>query len=242
MPEQIKILSSRRAYEFGADKLRLTILSAQQVQQQILQTFQFQAAQTGTPPETFGPVPQTTPPGLLFLLGSLVSPNGEVLPIRILAFEPRRVVLDVVGPSSSIDLVYETLEQLLNNLTTPDGSAVLGKPDTILDFSEVTAHLSFQPDAGLIPGLNALFTKVLGAEDSEQQAISVPIYTAQLHATHEEFPGAKNTNKGFLQFTLRAGTKVDERIYFSGAPLTSDAHIAYLAELEALLSKKRASR
>lgn len=239
MPEQIKVLSSRRAYEFGADNLRLTILSAQQVQQQLLHTFRFQAAQTGTPPETFGTVPQTAPPGLVFALGEWTAHEGEVLPIRVLAFEPRRIVVDVAGPSSSMDTFYEALVHVLNSVPTPDGSLVVGTPNAILDYSEITAHLSFAPDAGLVPGLNALMAKALGADAS---AVSIPIYTAQLHTGDEEFPGAKNLSKGFLQFTLRAGTKVEDNIYFSGAPLSSGAHIAYLGELEALLSKKRANR
>src|SRR5258708_3755498 len=102
MPEQIAVLTSRRAYEFAADQLRLTILSTQPVYSQMQQAFQFQAVQVGTPQETFGPVPQTSPPGLVFGLGAAVSPEGQVIPIRALVFEPRRIVLDVAGPSQSV--------------------------------------------------------------------------------------------------------------------------------------------
>lgn len=238
MPTQITILSSRRAYEFGPDKLRLTVLSAQAVRQQILQTFQFQAAQVGTPPETFGPVPLTTPPGLVFGMGTWVSPNGQVIPIRLLIFEPRRVVIETAGPSSSIDAVYDALRQLLDQLSAPDGSPVIDRPEQTADYSEITAHLSFDPDVGLVPGLNSLFAKVLGADTAERPLISVPVYTAQSQAAGDEFPGAKNVSKGFVQFTLRAGTRPEERIYFSAAPLSSEAHVQYLADLEALLSKK----
>ena len=69
MLEQVKILTSRRAYEFGADAIRLSTLSIQPIQQQIQQLFGFQSSTIGSPIPTFGAVPATYPPGIVFNLG-----------------------------------------------------------------------------------------------------------------------------------------------------------------------------
>ena len=43
-------------------------------------------------------------------------------------------------------------------------------------------------------------------------------------------------NVFIFTFTLRSGTRPDEHIYFSGAPLDSEAHLAYLTELATALT------
>src|SRR5437763_4286557 len=69
MLEQVKILTSRRAYEFGADTIRLSMLSIQPIQQQIQQLFGFQSSAIGSPLPTFGAVPATYPQELFSIWG-----------------------------------------------------------------------------------------------------------------------------------------------------------------------------
>ncbi len=87
MLEQVKILTSRRAYEFEADAIRLSMVSIQPIQQQIQQLFRFQSSVIGSPMATFGVVPLTYPPGIVFNLGAWVHQEKYIVPIRFLHFE-----------------------------------------------------------------------------------------------------------------------------------------------------------
>src|SRR5229473_6611130 len=110
MLEHVKLLSSRRAYEFRTDNLRLSMLSIKPVQEQIQQLFQFQASVMGTPMATFGDVPIAYPPGFVFDMGVWISQQDkQLIPIRLLHFEQRRIVIDVTGPSSAITAIFEQL-------------------------------------------------------------------------------------------------------------------------------------
>src|SRR6185503_13027993 len=120
MLEEIKILSSRRAYEFRQDDLRLTMLSTKMVQQQFQELFQFQASMMGSPSPTFGDVPATYPPGFVFDMGVWVSPEQQPVPIRFLHFEQRRIVIDVAGSSESITAIFEQVKSFFSALHAPD--------------------------------------------------------------------------------------------------------------------------
>ncbi len=139
MPEQVKVLASRRAYEFSPDSLRLTMLSVQVVQQQIQQLFGFQSVAIGSPIPTFGEVPATYPPGVVFNLGVWIHQEEHIVPIRFLHFEQNRIVIDIAGPTAAIDEIAERLFHFLSGLRSPDGSPVVGGPERILNYSEITA-------------------------------------------------------------------------------------------------------
>jgi len=52
----------------------------------IQQLFQFQLATIGSPLPTFGDVPATFPPGVVFDHGVALSPGDRMVPIRLLHF------------------------------------------------------------------------------------------------------------------------------------------------------------
>src|SRR6266481_2653164 len=107
MLEQIKILSSRRAYEFQQDDLRLSVVSARPVQQQFQELFRLQTSAMGSPSPTFGEVPATYPPGFVFDMGIWISPGEQLVPIRFLHFEQYRIVIDVAGTSDALTPIFE---------------------------------------------------------------------------------------------------------------------------------------
>jgi hypothetical protein len=237
MLEQVKILSSRRAYEFRPDDLRLTMLSIKPVQEQIQQLFHFQLATMGTPIATFGDVPLTYPPGFVFNMGSWLSPDRQPVPIRFLHFEQRRIVIDVSGSSSAIDAIFEQLQHFLSELQAPDRSPVIGEPERILDYSEITARFQFSLDAFFVPPLRKLFTRATGASARSKGLVLVPTVVIKAHPHEQELPAivAPNDFQSFT-FALRGGTRPEEKIYCSSAPLDSEAHLAYLTELDAALT------
>jgi hypothetical protein len=77
---------------------------------------------------TFGPIENTIPPAVVCDIGAVSFPEGSATPIRFIHFESRRVVIDIAGPSSRIDVVFEQLQQILAMVAVPDGSAAMGTP------------------------------------------------------------------------------------------------------------------
>lgn len=233
MLEQIKVLSSRRAYEFRQDDIRLTTLSTKLVQQQFQELFHFQTSAMGQPAPTFGDVPATYPPGFVFDMGTWLVSDDQLVPIRFLHFEQRRIVIDVAGPSSAITDIYERIKQFFEDLHAPDGSPVIGEPERILEYSEITARYPFALDALIAEPFRKLLTVHL-PDSSKGDGVMIPSFSVRICPSDKELAGVPSANDvGSLTFTLRSGTQPQEHIYFSGAPLDSETHLSYLQELEA---------
>jgi hypothetical protein len=239
MLEQIKILTSRRAYEFHADDLRLSTLSLKPVQDQIQQLFQFQATIMGQPMPTFGEVPATYPPGMVFDMGTLVSPNEQLIPIRFLHFEQRRIVIDVAGPSSAITTIFERLQQFLSGLQAADGSPVIGTSQRTLDYSEITAQFPFSLESLLALPLRKFFSKAVNASAENNRLVLLPTFAAQSYSDNQEIAAAATPGDPYaFTFVSRPGTKPEEHIYLSAAPLDSETHLSSLNELESSLDSE----
>ncbi len=236
MLEQIKILTSRRAYEFHIDDLRLSALSTRLAQEQIQNLFQFQTAMMGSPAPTFGDVPATYPPGFVFDIGVWISPDQQLVPIRFLHFEQRRIVIDVAGPSSAITAIFERLREFFSELHASDGSPVIGEPEHILDYSEITAKYPFSLETIIAEPFRKVIRTSLDKK-REKNEVMLPTFSVQFFPTNQELVAIPSPNdvRAFT-FALRAGTQPQERIYFSGAPLDSDAHLNYLNKLEKALT------
>jgi hypothetical protein len=236
MLEQVKLLASRRAYEFRSDDLRLSTLSIKPMQEQIQRLFQFQTAVMGSPMATFGEVPATYPPGFVFNMGMWISEEKQIIPIRLLHFEQRRIVIDVAGPSSAIAAIYENLRHFLSELQAPDGSPIVNEPERVLDYSVISAQFPFSMEAIFAPPLRKLFTKVISTNDSSEESALLSTIVIQKHPARQEIARLANPEDSHaFTFGPRVGTRPEEHIYLSGAPLDSEAHLSYLIELEAVL-------
>ena len=62
----------------------------------------------------------------------------------------------------------------------------------------------------------------------------IPSFMFQAFAHNEEFEVALDPHS--FSLTLRAGTNVDQYIYYSIAPLDSEEHLLYLRALEEALT------
>ncbi len=61
----------------------------------------------------------------------------------------------------------------------------------------------------------------------------IPTFSVQFYPAEQELAHVPSINDiHALTLALRAGTKPQEHIYFSGAPLDSETHLRYLDELE----------
>jgi hypothetical protein len=239
----VVILSSRRAYEFPPDRIRLTMLSTPPVMERIRQAFAFQSAVVGTPMATFGDVLATYPPGVVFDNGMLVTENGLVAPVRFLHFESRRVVIDMAGQSSLTEAVFDRIRLILSDIQAPDGQPALGAYDAILEYSEITAAFDFDLTDLLRPGLLDLFERVMDTSRQTFPTAILPTIQLQKHPLEAEYPGPiLSAQSAAIQIALRAGHRADSHTYFSAAPLDSEAHLAYLTELEAVATNRPASK
>jgi hypothetical protein len=235
--EQLKILTARRAYEFRPDDLRLSVLSVVQVHQQIQQLFSFQVAAVGTPQQTFGPVPNTMPPGLVLDFGATQTPENIPTPMRFLHFEPQRIVIDVAGPSSAIDWTYEQLQRVLTAMQAPDGSPVLGEPERVREYSEISVHLGFGFEK-LVGGPVFELAQKTFAED-HREVLPMGVKFDAVDPDNKVEPGRiglHSYSRG-NSIELRAGTRPEDKVFLSVAELPTDQHIAWLESLEREVNK-----
>jgi hypothetical protein len=204
------------------------------MQEQIAQLFQFQMAVMGTPIATFGEVPATYPPGFVFNMGTWISEENQVIPIRFLHFEQRRIVIDVAGPSSAITAIFERLRHFLSPLRAADGSPIVGEPERVLDQTVISAQFPFPLDAMIAPPLRKLFAGVIGTNvDSEETALLSTFVLQKYPAEQTIAKVASPEESNTITLGPRAGTRPEEHIYLSSAPLDSEVHLSYLNELEA---------
>jgi hypothetical protein len=229
--EHARVLTARRAYEFEPDDLRLSVLSAPQAQQQIGQLFNFQVVQIGTPMPTFGPIPATIPPGAVFNYGGALTSEGEV-PIRFLHIEPNRIVLDVAGGVSAIEQVYDQLQEALSQIHDLDGSPVVGKPISQSDYSEISKKMRFDAEKLLIEPLRRLVQETF----SEKEDLRVAPATINFIVVGSAQP-LKDLSQG-PSLQVRAGTRLEDRVFLSTAFLNADEHIAWLEALDAELGSE----
>ena len=231
MPEDITFLTGRRAYEFRPDDLRLSTVSIKPIPDAIQELFSFQSSTIGSPMPTFGDVQLTIPPGIVFNTGAWKSPENKFASIRFLHFEPRRIVIDVAGSSAALTPIFEQLQQFLAGIQTADGSPLIGKPQSVVDYSEISAHFSFPLDAVISQPLRKILSGIV------KEPVLIPTLIMQSFSSGQALSGTAIIND-LHAFTLapRAGTKPEDHIYFSGAPLDSEAHLSYLNDLEAALT------
>lgn len=239
MVTNVKLLSARRAYEFRSNDLRLTVLTIPAVQSAIQQRFNFQQAEIAKPPVTFGLVPDSFPPGLAFSLGVVEAGEKPGTFIRYLFVEPLRIVLDLAGPSSAIDIAFSQLRDLLADTRAPDGHPVLGEPARALERTDISAHFDFPLAAVLSPRLRALVKNTLGVSEARSSSVLIPNLSIGTLSRDSTYPGTSPLPEpDAFQLQLRSGYPPDSGEYFSSAPLDTDRHLAYLEELDAALATR----
>jgi len=239
MPDRVTILSSRRAYEFAPDAIRLTMLTTIEVQRVIRDAFGFHQSTVGTPMETFGPVPPTLPPGVVFDNGSMVTEGEQIVPIRFLIFESQRIVVDVAASSDTIDMFWSHLIEITAGLQAPDGNPVIGTPTRTLDYSQISAHLQFRYES-LLPQPLINVEKGLASHFPDSASWS---FIPSISLTFSQTGGAFSSTPQHRIFRLepRAGERIDAQIYFSSAPFPSRSHLWYLEQIESGLSGSNSS-
>jgi len=214
------ILSSRRAYEYPMDGIRLSVLCTTPVQEQIRKAFAFQSVEVGAPPGIFGEIPPTSPPVLVFQVGEIEA-DGSIVPIRSLMFDARRIVVDVAGPSIVLDRVKKRVEQIVKRLSAPDGRPILTAPTSVADQSDVVFDAELPASLGLNP-------VVWTALKSGLPASLTPALSLTLRSLPSDYFGLTWT---VFLLEPRADSRLSEHHWFSSAPLSTELHASYLERL-----------
>lgn len=230
------ILSARRAYEFKLDDLRLSLLSSANVVSWFQESFVASGAQIGTPIPTFGEVAQTFPPGIVVVLGSIAIEGKESVPLRALNFEANRIVIDVSGPSATIDVVFERLKIGLEDLKTQEGVPAIGTPVRQRDYSDIrwpagTWDLDRLVNPPVLQALRGRFPSQPGSD----ARMSVPSLRLNMPRVAEPYPGQGTPDYEAVYIDLRSGTDAEDRAVFSSAPLATDAHLDLIEQLSEIL-------
>ena len=233
---EYRILTARRAYDFRPDELRLTVLSVAEVHQLVQRFFSFQVVQVAPPMPTFGPIPNTLPPGIVFDYGTTQTPDESPTPIRFMHFEPQRIVIDVAGPSSAIDWTFKQLRNLLAKTQAPDGTPAIGVPEKMHDYSEISVRCNFGFDDLVDGPLLELAQETFGEDGRAVLPLSIKFRATD--PSEKVFPaniGNINTSQGQL-FEFRAGTRPEEGAFYSATELPTDQHRAWFEALDQRLS------
>ncbi len=224
--DRLSVLSARRAYEFRVDDIRLSMLSTSDLNEALRAAFKFESVTVGAPPALFGEVQNTFPPGLMCQLGEIRTSIGPI-PIRALMFDSIRMVIDIAGPSSAIEAVMRAVVDVLSGHSAPDGQPVVGEPISTADQSDLTFHADFPLSMGVAP-------RVLGAIETRAPGTTLVSTMTVRPNRGNVFPSSPET--AFI-LEPRAGSNLSDHHWFSSAPLDSDSHAAYLADVtEALVA------
>ncbi len=237
--QRATIPTAQRVYEFRPEGLRLSLMTMAHVHPAISATFGFQAAQIGTPSPVAGPVPLTIPPGLVFNYGATRPIDGVPTPIRFLHIEARRIVFNVAGPSSAIDVAFEQLLEAVSAFPSPDGSPVIDVPERVQDYSEITRPAVYRPEALLSAQLRELIQPAFQEAYPEVAIAMSPSIRVTMFNPNGEYDGLPQTGTGIMfAYELRAGSRFDDQTYFSAASLPTDAHLALRDRVEAVLREQ----
>jgi hypothetical protein len=200
----------------------------------------FQAVAITTPPATFGPVPNTLPPGVVYQGGFWVMPDdAQMVPIRFLHFEPQRIVIDVAGPSTALEGIYQRIREEVSPITAPDGHPIIGTPVRVLRVSELSVPIPIELAAILSPGLGELITRYLPGADRGEGRTLAPTLQVRSVPSDQPYPGDAPSMDGHtFSISTRTSTTPDQHDLFSTAPLETEKHIQLVNELVALLSPR----
>jgi hypothetical protein len=231
VPEDVRLITARRAYEFRPDEIGLATLQVAETRGKIQAAFGFQAANNGVVPGLFGPmVIQLPQQGIVFQNGTLLV-NDRPIPIRLIQIEPTRIVIDVMASSTVIASVFEHLVGVLADVRTPDGHAIIGEPSRVRDFSELSGRFRFSLKDLFPPAVFEAFRQGLGNE----AGTPVPAIFFENLPDEQPYGGIPDVQSTIVRFAPRAGYKLADQVYYSGALVDTEAHRKYLERLEAAI-------
>ena len=232
MTLELTAISARRAYEYGIDSIRLSVICTEAVQANLIEAFKFKSAEVAIPQSTFGETQLTTPPGLVLQVGEANARDGQVVPIRALMFDSVRIVIDIAAPSEFIDEIAARVFEVLSGHTAPDGRSLLGEPIAVRDQSDLVFELRLPVTLGVADPVWRVIARHIPSGYA-------PAVTLLIRASVTGIFGG--AGEAFV-LEPRGGSRIGANSWFSSAPLPSAAHGSYVKELVAAVSGRARAR
>lgn len=160
--------------------------------------------------------------------------------VKKLEIRERKIVFSLEGTSQDAEGFFEELDEFLMDLSDIEGhlSPVLKSQE-----SEIIAKLDFSIEDLLSPAYLAFVRTAVERETSldiaEASVRPVALKFRVDYLLQDESIQEQNISLSSKEFSVepRKGTLLADRIFYSKAPLDTDAHARLLEELEATLSQ-----
>jgi hypothetical protein len=179
--------------------------------------------------------------------GGDVQDGTRFIVVNSLQINPQRMVLDVAADSASANLAFQAVAAVFAQLGRAFGGVEAEEPLVFTEETTCIARLAFQWEELLSEKFaDFVSAKVLPQASTRDGDASVSGLQLRLLIKYD----AKNAalkdhnvflgNKGLI-VEPRENLPLSERTYFTSSPLSSDAHLRLLGELESSLSGDRQS-
>lgn len=179
--------------------------------------------------------------GINFNNGLYVTESGREISIENLTIESRKINIQVESSSESADAFYDIVKKYLFNLAEITQEDFL-VPVVAVDETELISELQFFP--------HDLFSKLLYEQISDNlltkasnEIANARLGTAAISFALDYDPidfalvsdNRLNITRKEFGIQVAAGYGVEDRVYASKAPLSTEKHIQFLEDLERIL-------
>lgn len=216
------ILFSTRQWEFAVDQIRLSSITNSHFFRFLKQTFEFERVEMDHVPQVDGTVQRKSwPPGIVCEFGVIPLEENQPLAIRKLGISATSVLVEAGGTSNHAQIVFESLQEILDGVTTPTGSPVLGEPRSFTDFSVIVFSEPSSDAAAVIqpnvpPRLATIFS------------LDVDDISPTIAFRHVQASQAVDASQLIWELKPRFETHLSEGRMESRARLSSADHLALL--------------
>lgn len=191
--------------------------------------------------------PTTNLSGITYNNGLYKTGEGKEITIPNLTIENRKISFQLEGSSSEGEIIYSVLKKFLSDLVEHEQEALLS-PVITVDETEMISELQFSAQRLFSGALYGCVTENLLNKASEASSnlakARLGNVAAHFQIDYEPIDFAHiadsriNINRKEFVIQIAAGYGVNDNIFATKAPLSTDSHMELLKDLEKALADK----
>ncbi len=225
---EAKYLKTTKVMIFPSDDIYLAGLNSEAAIQKITSTFSLVRAPLS--PQFLNQIPQ-----LVFQNG-VFEYNGNTYIIDQISIDDRKIIINILSPSSVSDLFFNEFRKLLVSI---DQREEKSSYDPLISTYETTCILKLDIKLDRLIGIIRAkeIEELISTKHSHGASISLIPTSVRFQISYNDIPEKyiKNkisiSDKPFL-IELREKTNPDDQIYYTVSPTDSDTHLEILKALE----------